>query len=213
MTASHSYTILSLAPSPVRLRRRSATAERGHGRACLFCVVLLFAPPEWSVVYSSGQINALFSICPHRLAMPLQRPSLHSQPHIWRSRRPSLCEATQPRKYADAITKPAIVVRQPCAILPSSFERFEPFARSPSCARLRALAGGRGSKIVLCACPLGYSQPARMNVMPGIVWERLDPVTTSRLGIDLIRQELDGENWTMPVRKKSALRESNSTFG
>lgn len=120
--------------------------------------------------------------------MPLQCSSLHASPHILRSRCPSLCATTQPRKYANAVTKPAFAVGpvRHFVFLAQAFCTVHSLASL--CASALACWRTLQQDCVLCVTACVY--PARRHIMPGIVWERLVSVTMSRLFIDLIRKEL-----------------------
>lgn len=95
----------------------------------------------------------------------------------------------QPRKYGNAITKPAF------AVGPVRVRHFvflaQAFCAVHSLASLcaSALACWRTLQQDCVVCVTAYVQPSRRNVMPGIMRELLVSVTMSRLGIDFIREE------------------------
>ncbi|KAH9371273.1 hypothetical protein HPB48_009320 [Haemaphysalis longicornis] len=114
--------------------------------------------------------------------MPLERPSLYSQPsHLAEP----LCGhgAMQVRQHSN------IVVQHPVRHLVFLAGTFRA-VRSLASLYTSACAGCWTRRQDCVVCVNACVEPARRNIMPGIVCERLDPVTMSRLGIDIIREEL-----------------------
>ncbi|KAH6947258.1 hypothetical protein HPB50_017838 [Hyalomma asiaticum] len=104
------------------------------------------------------------SLPPPRRTVTPSRLSNHAQPsHLAQSTPEPLCSHSATQECQRIDVPPFVSLSLP--------EHFPPSARFHvrTCVRLL---------------------PARRNAMPGIVWQNLDPVTMSRLGVDLIREEL-----------------------